>query len=341
MIHRCWVCLLGLMAIGMSAQAQEPKTLTLEAINSVSLDSLMERGAVDTGTAQEGAVKEIEQKSLPNPAIARLQILLDRAGASPAVIDGFDGENVSKAIRTFEALNALPVDGILDEEVIDLLETKDPVVTRYTISAEDVSEIVDPLPTDYAELAKLKFLGFTSVAEALSEKFHMDLDFLKALNPQASFSKGEQIVVAIPGKPIEGTVARMEADKKLGQLRAYDAQDKLLVAYPATVGSDDNPSPKGKHKVAAIAPNPNYTYNPDVNFQQGQNTKALILAPGPNNPVGTMWIDLTEPTYGIHGTPEPSEIDKTASHGCIRLTNWDAEELAGMVKKGVTVTFVQ
>jgi lipoprotein-anchoring transpeptidase ErfK/SrfK len=127
----------------------------------------------------------------------------------------------------------------------------------------------------------------------------------------------------------------------LGQLRAYDTTNRLLVAYPATVGSEDNPSPAGIHTVTAVAPEPTYTYNPEVNFQQGDNTEVLELAAGPNNPVGSTWIDLSEPTYGIHGTPEPSRIDKATSHGCVRLTNWDAEELAGMVEQGVTVEFIQ
>jgi lipoprotein-anchoring transpeptidase ErfK/SrfK len=184
-------------------------------------------------------------------------------------------------------------------------------------------------------------LGFADGAEALAEKFHMDIDLLEALNPEADFAEGEEIVVVDPGKPLEGTIARIEADKPLGQLRAYDEQGVLIVAYPATVGSDDNPSPAGVHEVRAIAPEPTYTYDPEVNFQQGDNTEVLVLPPGPNNPVGAVWIDLSEPTYGIHGTPEPSEIDKTASHGCVRLTNWDAEELASMVEEGVAVQFTQ
>ena len=142
-------------------------------------------------------------------------------------------------------------------------------------------------------------------------------------------------------KPIsEARVARIEADKRLRQLRAYDAQGVLIVAYPATIGSEDNPSPSGSHVVEGVATMPNYTYNPKINFQQGDNAEVLTIPPGPNGPVGSIWIDLSEPTYGIHGTPEPSLIDKTGSHGCVRLTNWDAEELAKMVSPGVVVDFI-
>jgi lipoprotein-anchoring transpeptidase ErfK/SrfK len=112
------------------------------------------------------------------------------------------------------------------------------------------------------------------------------------------------------------------------------------VAYPATIGSAATPSPSGRFTVVAVAENPTYTYNPDLNFKQGNNDKVLTIPPGPNGPVGTVWIALSQPTFGIHGTPEPSMIDKAASHGCVRLTNWDAEELAKMVSKGVVVDFL-
>jgi lipoprotein-anchoring transpeptidase ErfK/SrfK len=121
---------------------------------------------------------------------------------------------------------------------------------------------------------------------------------------------------------------------------AYAADGSLLAVYPATIGSEDNPAPSGKHKVKGVARMPVYRYDPKRNFKQGKNDKVLTIPKGPNGPVGTVWIDLTEPTYGIHGTPEPKLIDKVGSHGCVRLTNWDAEELAGMVKPGVLVDFV-
>ncbi len=276
----------------------------------------------------------------PDPAIVRLQILLDRAGASPGVIDGFDGDNVRKAIAAFEAMRGLPVDGVLDAELTGLLEDGGPVVGNYAIVPEDVAAIVPPIPDDYAEKAKRDFLGYESVAEAIAERFHMDVDLLKALNPDAAFEAGDTVFVAAFGPDRTGKVERIEADKSLRQLRAYDASGTLLAAYPATIGSDENPSPAGTHVVEGVATMPDYTYNPNINFQQGENAEILRIPPGPNGPVGTIWIDLSEPTYGIHGTPAPSLIDKTGSHGCVRLTNWDAEELAKMVEPGVTVEFL-
>ena len=276
----------------------------------------------------------------PDAAIARLQVMLDRAGASPGVIDGFDGENVRKAVMAYEVLNGLPADGVIDADVVARLGDA-PVFGTYTIEAADAEEVTGPVPEDYAEKAQMAFLGYATVAEALAEKFHMDIDLLAELNPGATYAPGELVVVAAPGLARSGAVvARIEADKGLRQVRAYDASGALIVAYPATIGSEDNPSPSGTHTVEGVAPMPEYTYNPKINFQQGENTEVLTIPPGPNGPVGSMWIDLSEPTYGIHGTPEPSLIDKTGSHGCVRLTNWDAEELAGMVEPGVVVEFV-
>jgi lipoprotein-anchoring transpeptidase ErfK/SrfK len=176
----------------------------------------------------------------------------------------------------------------------------------------------------------------------LAEKFHMDEGYLKALNPEANFSRpGTIIRVANVGAPATRKVQRIVADKGRKQVRAYDEAGKLVVAYPATIGSAETPSPTGKHAVSRVAFNPNYTYNPKVNFKQGNNNKILTIPPGPNGPVGSIWIALDKPTYGIHGTPDPSKIGKTESHGCVRLTNWDAQELAKLVSVGVMVEFVE
>jgi lipoprotein-anchoring transpeptidase ErfK/SrfK len=190
-------------------------------------------------------------------------------------------------------------------------------------------------------MAELDRLSYQSPLEMLGERFHMDVELLKALNPEADFNRaGTRIQVADieMASPVE-KVATLVADKEKAQLRGYNDKGKLVVAYPATIGSEELPSPSGTHKIKAIATDAAYYYDPDKNFKQGDNTEKLTIPPGPNNPIGTTWIDLTEPTYGIHGTPEPSQIDKTRSHGCIRLTNWDVEELAKLVEAGVPVKF--
>ena len=277
----------------------------------------------------------------PDPAIVQLQVLLDRAGASPGVIDGYFGENVSKAIAGFEAMNGLPSDGKLDPEVITRLNNNAPVVQSYNITAADTTGLVQSIPADYGEKARMDHLGYTSVAEKLSERFHMDIDLITTLNPQASFAAGETISVTMPGPPKAGKVKRIEANRRTAHLYAYGEDGTLLAVYPATIGSSETPAPSGKHKVKGVARMPTYVYNPKINFKQGDNRKILTIPSGPNGPVGTVWIDLSKPTYGIHGTPEPALIDKVGSHGCVRLANWDVEELAAMVEPGVSVEFVE
>lgn len=276
--------------------------------------------------------------------VAGLQVLLDRAGASPGVIDGRFGSNVDKAIIVYreltgENLKSTDAEGIKRA----LAATGGDPFTTYEITATDAAgPYVASVPTDYGEKAKLDQLSYTSVTEMLAERFHMDENYLKSLNPEANFNRpGTIIKVANVGTNVKAPVTSIVADKGRKQVRAYGADGKLVAAYPATIGSSDTPSPTGVHAVSRIAFNPEYTYNPKLNFKQGNNDKVLRIPPGPNGPVGSIWIALDKPTYGIHGTPDPSKIGKTESHGCVRLTNWDAQELAKIVKSGVPVEFIE
>lgn len=276
--------------------------------------------------------------------VAALQILLDRRGASPGVIDGRFGSNVDKAIVTYrqitgENLKSTDTPGIKAA----LAASGGDAFINYTITASDAAgPFVASVPADYGEKAKLEKLSYTSTSEMLAERFHMDEAYLKALNPQANFGRvGTIIRVANVGQPVSRQVTRVVADKGRKQLFAYDAANKLVVSYPATIGSTDTPSPVGTHLISRVVLDPDYTYNPNINFKQGENSSILKIPPGPNGPVGSVWIALDKPTYGIHGTPDPSKIGKTESHGCVRLTNWDAQELAKLVKAGVPVEFVE
>jgi lipoprotein-anchoring transpeptidase ErfK/SrfK len=275
--------------------------------------------------------------------VAALQVLLDRKGASSGVIDGRFGSNVDKALIAYRDITGENLHSTDSARIkTDLAASGGDAFVKYTITAEDAAgPYVASVPADYGAKAKLDRLGYTSVSEMLAERFHMDEGYLKALNPGANFGRpGTVIKVANVGGEVKGEVARIVADKRKKEVFAYDSDGKLLAAYPATIGSDETPSPSGTHQVSRVAFDPQYTYNPKLNFKQGDNDKVLTIPPGPNGPVGSIWIALDKPTYGIHGTPDPSKIGKAESHGCVRLTNWDAAELARMVKPGVEVEFV-
>jgi len=279
----------------------------------------------------------------PDPAIARAQILLDRANFSPGVIDGLGGDNTRQAIAAFEKSAGLPEDGLLDAEVFRRLTAGDngQVLADYVITAADLTgPFIGQVPSDLQAMSKLATVGYATPLEALAEKFHMTEGLLRALNPGVDFGKvGQTIVVAsVAQTDLAADVARIVVDKTERSVRAYDADDRLLAFYPATIGSSARPAPSGDLSVVGVAPEPNYTYDPDrVSYDRGD--RKVIVPPGPNNPVGSVWIDLSRDTYGIHGTPDPSKVGKTFSSGCVRLTNWDAEQLASRVKPGVRVVF--
>ncbi len=281
----------------------------------------------------------------PDPALIRAEVLLDRAGFSPGVIDGQAGSNEVHALTAFQDHAQLPAGGTLDPATwVALTKDARPVVQPYTITSEDAAGPFAPdVGEDFVKLAaQPNGPLYASTEEALAERFHMSQPLLKALNPSADFAKaGTQILVAIPGAPplAKGQVARISVSKAKEQVSAFDAGGQLLAVYPATVGSTERPSPSGRHKVRGVAWNPPYVYDPiKLNWGPRKHGK-LTIKPGPKGPVGVVWIDLNAPSYGLHGSPDASLIGKTASHGCVRLTNWDALALAHGVKPGVEVDF--
>jgi lipoprotein-anchoring transpeptidase ErfK/SrfK len=306
-----------------------PQTLDPEAVNKAEWSAKGDKG------------KEID------PALVKAQVLLDRSHFSPGVIDGHDGENLRNAIKAFEKERGLKPDGTLDEELWAKLNeaSSDPVLVEYTTRDEDVKGPFVAIPDKLEDQANLDRLGYSSPEELLAERFHMDVDLLKALNPDKAFDKsGTSIVVAnVETKPASekpDKAARIEIVKSEHILRVLGKNEAVIAVYPASIGSEEKPAPSGSHKVRAVAPNPNYTYNPDYAFKGVKAKEKFEIKPGPNNPVGSTWIDLSVESFGIHGTPEPEKVGKAYSQGCVRLTNWDVEELSKMVEKGTPVEFV-
>ncbi len=302
------------------------------------------------GPARRPAAKSAKAPALPCGDLVGFQVLLDRQGFSPGQIDGKTGANFSHALAAFQDTKKLSGAGKPDCETWKALgaDTAEPTVTSYTLTAGDVNGPFVKIPPKLADQAKLDTLGYQTMTEVLAERFHTSPALLTRLNPGVAMTAGTAIKVpgVAPFDPAAKSVKAAEVgdiaiqvSRAESALRATRADGTLVFFAPVSSGSTHDPLPPGNWKVTGVASHPVFHYNPDLFWDAKPKDEKATIKAGPNNPVGVVWIALSLEHYGIHGTPEPGNIGHTQSHGCVRLTNWDAARVASLVKPGTAVTF--
>lgn len=353
-IIHCFAALTLLAGCNAAPEGPSGKTATASATTDANAGSLRFEDAKDDGTGFTGS------------PVLRTQVLLDHLGFSSGVIDGKEGASYAAALRGFQKANGLDETGKLDAATGQALQRWQQIpATRLVIIPAAFAEgpFVPAFPKDTAEQAKLPALGYRNLTEALAERFHTTPETLVALNsPSTLVGAGRPFRVPnVPDidrsklgedargwngtlerlgvQPDQPAAARIVVDKSEGVLKAYGADDKLIAQFPATMGSSHDPLPVGNWKIQGVSRNPDFHYNPKLFWDVSDNKEAKLLQPGPNSPVGVVWLDINKPHYGIHGTSEPHTIGRAESHGCVRLTNWDAARLAQMVKPGTPAVF--
>src|SRR5262249_2972476 len=204
------------------------------------------------------------------------------------------------------------------------------------------------IPKDLEKQASLPALGYRSALERLGERFHVSPALLQRMNPHANFTRGAEIQVPAvtpfdvdvkpPTEALELDVT-IQVPREDSALRVLRPDGTVIFFAPVTTGSEHDPLPIGDWKVTSVDWRPVFHYNPKLFWDANPKRPKAEIKRGPNNPVGIVWIDLSRQHYGLHGSPEPSRIGHPESHGCVRMTNWDAARVASFVKSGTPVLF--
>ena len=332
-----------LLAIGVCCAALiSSETLFAKAAKSTGKSAAI--APVDIDAFNNGTESPLLRSGNKGPAVARAQILLDRAWFSCGEIDGRFAANMQRIVRAYQSARGIQPTGTVTKETwIALRDDKTPPLARYTVTEKDASGPFEKTPPDMSERAKMKALVFESLEESLAEKFHVSVAYLRQLNRNRKFESGAEIVVpnvTVNTSPLRG--ASIEISKTERVLYVLDAKKAPVAAFPISIGNERNdPLPLGTMAIKNEVKNPSFTYDPALLKNAPKDAPKVDVAPGPNNPVGSVWLGLTKPHWGIHGTPNPANVGHSETNGCIHLTNWDAERLSSLAKAGFKVVVRQ
>jgi lipoprotein-anchoring transpeptidase ErfK/SrfK len=305
--------------------------------------SARHRSEVRFSDANKPGPKPLLSRGKSGAAVLRAQVLLDRSHFSPGEMDGTMGENTLRAAAAFNHSRGLRASKTISRQTwAELDRDRDLVLVPYTITAEDAAGPFAEIPEDTMEKSKMTSLPYSSLLEELGEKFHASPKLLRRINPGKAFrDAGQKILAPKTDRAPLAKAASLQVSESDLSVSLLDGNGKVLARYPASVGSEHDPLPAGQWKINGVSHHPAFHYNPDLFWDADTTDQKATLPAGPNNPVGVVWIDLSKPHYGLHGTPDPQSIGKTQTHGCIRLTNWDAIELSQLVSAGTPVVLEQ